>query len=76
MSPGSLSFANLEMMSSALENYAGMPDMRPKIHSFVVPYNLNSNNVFRAVLFLPYTDEGNIFLQYKQLTTLHYLHAT
>ena len=33
--PGSLSFAKLVMMSSAPAKSAGMPDTRPKIHSFV-----------------------------------------
>ena len=36
--PGSLSFIKLVMMSSAAapeESAGGMPDMRPKIHSFV-----------------------------------------
>ena len=34
MSPGSLSFAKLVMMSSAPTKSGEMPDTRPKIHSF------------------------------------------
>ena len=34
MSPGSLSFAKLVMMSSVPANPAGKPDTCPKIHSF------------------------------------------
>ena len=33
--PGSLSFAKLVMMSSGPANLRGMPDTRPKIHSFL-----------------------------------------
>ena len=32
---GFLSFAKLVMMSPTLQNLRGMPDTRPKIHSFV-----------------------------------------
>ena len=35
MSPGSLSFAKLVMMSSAPAKCAGVQDTRPKIHSFI-----------------------------------------
>ena len=34
MSPDSLSFVKLVVMSSALQNLRKMPDSRPKIHSF------------------------------------------
>ena len=46
MSTVSLSFAKLVMMLSTLQNLRGMPDTRPKIHSFnqrVAPYNLDSS---------------------------------
>ena len=37
--PGSLSF----VMSSAPAKSAGMPDTRPKIHSFILAINVLSN---------------------------------
>ena len=52
--PGSLSFAKLAMMSSAPAKSAGVPDMRPKIQSFVdrsiVPYNIDSKRNYESVL--------------------------
>ena len=71
--PGSLSFANLVMMSSTPGklNLRGMPDMHPKIHSFV---DLLSNTIstpicIRSAFFLRQTQQtlirkisrGNIF---------------
>ena len=52
---GSLSFAKLVVMSSSPAKSVGMPDTRPKIHSFmywitVVPYNLDSNLYLDTVL--------------------------
>ena len=55
--PGSLYFAKLAMMSSAPAKYAGMPDTRPKIHSFSqhCPIESRLQSVVRSVFSLHQT---------------------